>query len=85
MSSIGYVLLERTIIACNEKNAVLAEEVGSDLKSKISLLAYIASMPLAFVSPWIAIALYVGSACMWFLPDRRIEAVVTTRGSDAPE
>jgi uncharacterized membrane protein len=85
MSSIGYILLERTIIACNEKNAALAEAVGSDLKSKISLLAYVAAMALAFVSPWIAIALCVGSACMWFLPDRRIEAVVATRGADAPE
>ena len=85
MSSIGYILLERTIIACNEKNAVLADAVGGDLKSKISLLAYVAAMPLAFVSPWIAIALYVGTAGMWFLPDRRIEAVVATTGSDPPE
>jgi len=26
---------------------------------------------LAFVSPWIAYAIYAGVAVMWFIPDRR--------------
>jgi hypothetical protein len=28
------------------------------------------------VRPWIAIALYVVIAMIWFIPDRRIESVV---------
>ncbi len=76
MSSIGYILLERVIMACDAKNAALAEAVGSDWKGKLSLLIYIAAMPLAFLSPWIAIALYVLIAMIWFIPDRRIESVV---------
>jgi hypothetical protein len=30
---------------------------------------------LAFVSPWISIAIYVMVAVMWLVPDRRIEHV----------
>jgi uncharacterized membrane protein len=85
MSSIGYILLERSIIACNSANPNLADAVGSDWKSKVSLLAYLAAVGFAFVSPWIAIALYVGSALMWFVPDRRIEAAIADRGSDPPD
>ncbi|MEX2317396.1 MAG: hypothetical protein WD669_09610 [Pirellulales bacterium] len=32
-----------------------------------------AAIPLAFVSSWIAIAIYVVVALMWLVPDRRIE------------
>ena len=79
------ILLERSIMACNEKNAALAEAVGGDRKSKLSLLIYIAAMPLAFVSPWIAIALYVGSALMWFIPDHRIETTLLRRGDETSD
>jgi len=34
------------------------------------------SAPLAFLRPWIAIALYVAIAMIWFIPDRRIESMV---------
>ena len=80
MCGVGYAALERTIIACNERNAALATAVGDDIKAWISLGIYIVAMPLAFVSPWISIALYVASALMWFAPDRRIEAVVEAAG-----
>jgi hypothetical protein len=37
------------------------------------------------ISPWIAIALYVGIALVWLVPDRRIETVITSRGHEGPE
>jgi hypothetical protein len=33
------------------------------------------AIALAFVHPWIAIALYVVNAMTWFIPDRRIESL----------
>jgi TMEM175 potassium channel family protein len=76
MSSIAYILLERAIIACNGPDSKLARAVGSDLKSLGSLAVYALAIALAFVHPWIAIALYVTIAMMWFIPDRRIESLV---------
>ena len=75
MASISYIWLERAIIACNGPDSKLARAVGSDLKSIGSLAVYALAIGLAFVRPWIAIALYVAIAMMWFIPDRRIESL----------
>jgi uncharacterized membrane protein len=82
MSAIGYMLLERAIISADSSNAVLGEAIKVGWKERLSLLAYIAAMPLAFLSPYIAIALYIVSVGSWLIPDRRIEARVTS-GADA--
>jgi len=74
MSSVGYLWLERAIIARNGPDSKLAAAVGSDRKAMISLALYAAGVALAFVSPWIAAALYVVNAAIWFIPDRRIES-----------
>jgi TMEM175 potassium channel family protein len=79
MSAVGYTWLERAIIAANRSNGMLAKAIGSDWKGWLSLGAYIAAMPLAFVSPWIGIALYGAVAIVWLIPDRRIEAVIGLR------
>jgi len=76
MAAIAYILLERAIIACNGPDSRLACAVGSDLKSKVSLLVYALAILLAFARPWIALVLYVVVAVMWFIPDRRIESMV---------
>jgi uncharacterized membrane protein len=75
MAAIAYLLLERSIIACNGPDSKLARAVGDDLKGKVSLLVYVLAIALAFLRPWIAIVLYVVIALMWFIPDRRIESL----------
>src|ERR1700730_14741313 len=75
LAAIAYLWLERSIIAYNGPNSKLALAVGRDLKAKLSLLIYVFAIPLAFVRPSIALALYVVNATMWFIPDRRIESI----------
>jgi uncharacterized membrane protein len=75
MAAVAYLMLERSIIACNGPHSKLARAVGSDLKGKISLLIYALAIALAFTRPWIAIVLYVVNALLWFIPDRRIESM----------
>jgi len=76
LSAIAYLMLQRSIIACNGPDSKLARAVGGDLKGRLSLSGYALAVPLAFVRPWIAIALYMLIAMIWFIPDRRIESVV---------
>jgi TMEM175 potassium channel family protein len=76
MAAIGYNLLQRAIVACNGRSSTLAAALGSDLKGKLSISMYVVAIPLAFVSSWIAIVLYVAVALTWFVPDRRIESIV---------
>ena len=76
MPAIAYVLLQRAIIHRHGTQSVLAEALGTDLKGKISPILYLAGIVLAFVNPWISIALYVLVAVIWLVPDRRIERIV---------
>jgi uncharacterized membrane protein len=76
MAAIGYTLLQTAIVAANGRSSKLATAVGNDFKGKLSLALYIAAIPLAFVSAWISVGIYVAIALMWFVPDRRIESAV---------
>jgi uncharacterized membrane protein len=80
MAALGYTLLQRALIACAGQTETLAAAVGKDIKGRLSLGTYLAAIPLAFVSPWIAIALYVAVALIWFVPDRRIETLAKRVG-----
>ena len=55
----------------------LAAAVGSNFKGKISLVFYLAAIPMAFLHTWIAFCLYILVAVMWRDPNRRIERVLS--------
>lgn len=76
LAALGWQLLERALIGCDGLDSTLARAVGKDLKSKLSAVIYAVAIGLAFVGPWIAIALYIAVAVMWFVPDRRIESLI---------
>ena len=79
MAAIAYYVLQRTIIAKEGHESLLAQAVGKDWKGKLSPLFYLAAIPLAFVSPWIAGGLYVFAALLWLIPDPRIERELEKR------
>lgn len=76
MAAFAYILLARSLIRYNGPASRLARAVGEDQKSKISLGLYALAIPLAFVRPWMAMALYVLNAMLWLIPDRRIESMI---------
>jgi uncharacterized membrane protein len=75
-AAIAYTILERTIIAVNGPHSKLATAVGNDLKGRISMGLYVLGIAMAFVQPWVSIALYIAVSFMWLVPDRRIEMLV---------
>jgi uncharacterized membrane protein len=77
LAAIAYFILQTAIIAEEGPDSRLRAAIGRDLKGKVSPLLYLAAIPLAFVSPWIALAVYVFVALMWLAPDRRIESAVS--------
>jgi uncharacterized membrane protein len=56
---------------------VLAVALGPDIKGKISPILYAAGSALAFVIPWLSVAIYILVAVIWLVPDRRIEKVIS--------
>ncbi len=76
MAGFAYFILSRTLVAHHGKNSALAIALGKDYKGIASLVLYVIAVLLSFVNSWIAVALYVLVAIMWFIPDRRIENVL---------
>jgi len=72
----AYTILTRVLLAAHTKDSPLAKALGKDFKGKISLVIYVAALPLAFVHPWIACGLYVLVAAIWLAPDRRFEKLL---------
>ena len=76
MAGIAYYILQQLIIADQGPNSLLASAIGNDWKGKLSPVAYITAIPLAFVNPWISSGIYGLVALSWLIPDRRIERVL---------
>ncbi|HEX2423230.1 MAG TPA: hypothetical protein VHN56_08800, partial [Actinomycetota bacterium] len=73
----SYTALVRAIIHANGRDSLVGTAIASDRKGNLSLVLYAAGVGLAFVSVWIAYALYAAVAVMWLIPDRRF-----TRAAD---
>ena len=74
MCAVSWVLLQRSIIKAHGQDSVLSQAVGGDVKGKVSLAVYVLAIPLALLGlPNVAGLLLLAVACMWLIPDRRIE------------
>ena len=81
LAALAYYILQRTIIAKQGRDSLLAVALGTDWKGKVSPALYLVAMPLSFVQTWIGNLIYVLVALMWFVPDRRIERVLEKEGT----
>ena len=72
-AAVAYYILARALVALHGRESTLAEALGRDFKGKASMVVYLAAIPTAFVSAWMACGLYVLVAVVWLIPDRRIE------------
>jgi uncharacterized membrane protein len=80
LAAIAYFILAQVLIAVNGRDSALARAIGRDVKGRISIVLYVAALPLAFVAGWIALGIYATVAVMWLVPDRRIEKTLADRG-----
>ena len=75
LSAMAYYIMVLRLLAYHANDSLLAAALGEGKKERISLFLYTAAIPLAFINPQIALALYVTVAILWLIPDRRIEKV----------
>lgn len=71
-AAIAYYLLAHALAAHHEKDSPIGRAIGNDRKGKISIAMYALSVPMAFYYNWLALALIIIVAAMWFIPDRRM-------------
>ncbi len=73
MAALAYLILQNCITASQGKDSSLAKTLGWDWKGKLSPVCYLTAIALAWVSTALSDALYILVACIWLIPDRRIE------------
>jgi TMEM175 potassium channel family protein len=81
LAAVAYTILARVLVAAEGEASPLAAAIGRDGKGKLSMLLYAAAIPLAFLEPRVACALYALVAVIWLVPDRRMEAALAERPS----
>jgi len=78
LCAVAYTVLQSKIIKLEGAQSALHQAVGRDLKGKVSLASYVLAIPLAlFGLPWLSGLLVGAVACIWFIPDSRIERKLT--------
>ncbi len=82
MAGIAYSILVMVLIQHEGKNSTLATALGKDWKGKSSVVIYCIAIALSCVNSYISFGLYVFVACMWFIPDRRIEKKLVEQGTE---
>jgi len=75
-SAIAFVILTRMLVRVHTPDSRLAAAIGRDRKGKLSIAAYIVAIAAAPFVPWFSIGVYIAVACVWLVPDRRIERVL---------
>lgn len=72
-SGIAYLILQHLIVAAQGSHSKLKAVLEHDVKGNMSAILYLVGIVSAFVSHWIAQAIYVFVALMWLIPEPRIE------------
>jgi uncharacterized membrane protein len=73
MNAMAFNLLTTLLVRHEGRGSDLARALGHDRKGKASLALYLLGIVSAFFFPVLALAFYVAVACIWFIPDRRVE------------
>jgi uncharacterized membrane protein len=73
MAAVAYYLLQQVIMRVGDQNSVLKEAIGRDWKGRTSVVFYLLAILVALPSPRIADMMFVLTALLWLVPDRRIE------------
>ena len=75
-AAVSYTVLAHLLIAVNGHDSKLARALGRDRKGKLSMALYVMAIGLAFLWPWVSIAIYIAVAVIWLIPDTRIESLI---------
>lgn len=73
MCGFAWEIERRMLLRLHRPQSALAKAMGSNSKEVASLVIYLLGVGAAFLSAWVAFALYFLVAAIWFVPDHRIE------------
>ncbi len=79
MNAVAYGILMAALIRHEGKDSLLAKAVGKDWKGNISIAIYAVAIAISWLNSQISFGLYILVACIWFIPDKRIEGKIKQR------
>lgn len=79
LAALAWIPLLRSLVAANGGEAGgLGKALKGDWKTVVSPIGYMAGIALAFFAPIFSCVIYAAVAALWFVPDRRLEALPST-------
>jgi hypothetical protein len=74
LCAVSFAFVRAALIACNGGAlSPIAKATARGRKGLITIIAYVVSIAVIFLSPYAAIAIYIAVAAMWLVPDKRFE------------
>jgi uncharacterized membrane protein len=73
MAGLAYYLLQQTIIRAQGRDSILKKAIGRDWRGKLSPALYVVAIIASLRYSWISQVIFVATALIWLIPDRRIE------------
>lgn len=73
LPAVTFSILVAAIVRVPGQSSALAQEIGRDIKGKVSITGYAIAIPIALYFPLAAVAIYIAIAALWIVPDRRFE------------
>jgi len=75
-------ILQYAVIRLHGRQSLLASPVGADVRGEVAIALYLAAIGSAFVADRVSISLHVVAACMWLIPDQRIERLINHQSAN---
>jgi uncharacterized membrane protein len=75
MSALGFAWIRSALLNANDDDSPIVKATSHGRKGQITLIAYVAALPITLLSPLASIAIYVIVAIMWLVPDKRFEQI----------
>ena len=69
--SLLFALFFSGFAAAQEEGSRIREVMRRPMKEYASLACYIVAIAVAFIQPYVSVAIYVAVAAVWIIPDRR--------------
>jgi uncharacterized membrane protein len=66
-------LLRAALLAANDVDAPIAKLASRGRKGQATIALYVLAIGIAFVWPYVAVAIYFAVAAVWLVPDKRFE------------
>lgn len=76
MCGVAYYILSHLLVKHSGPDSPIARATNENNKGVWSLLLYGVAIPISFIQPYVAFAIYTIVAAIWFIPSKMIESLL---------